>query len=88
MQVGDIVTRHECVSHEPMTGIVTYVHPENRYYTVRFDFKHGRSYTESYIIIDPERYPTGEYHHGQHYWPKMERDWMEVEKPSRLRRRH
>ncbi len=53
MQIGDkkscllFVGEHEPV---PRTGTVVYIHPERRFYTVRFDFEQGRSCTESYYF--------------------------------------
>lgn len=53
MLVGDRktcrITLGECL---PITreGIVTYIHPERRFYVVRFDCPQGRCYYESYYF--------------------------------------
>lgn len=53
MQIGD---KRRCLlnvgEHEPIpcTGTVVYIHPERRFYAVRFEFAQGRSCTECYYF--------------------------------------
>lgn len=53
MQVGDRKTcRIQHGEHMPFTreGSVTYIHPERRFYIVRFDCPQGRCYSESFYF--------------------------------------
>lgn len=54
MQIGD---RKTCVCFfgdelvgKTLTGTVTYIHPERRFYIVRFDFAQGRSFSEAFYF--------------------------------------
>lgn len=54
MQIGD---RKTCLCYfgneivgKKLTGTVTYIHPERRFYVVRFDFPQGRSFSETFYF--------------------------------------
>ena len=54
MQVGD---RKKCLCYfgeffnpKVLEGTVTYIHPERRFYIVRFDFARGRSFSEAFYF--------------------------------------
>lgn len=54
MEIGD---RKTCLCYfgneiagKKLTGTVTWIHPERRFYVVRFDFPQGRSFCESFYF--------------------------------------
>lgn len=54
MEIGD---RKTCLCYfgneiagKKLTGTVTWIHPEHRFYVVRFDFDRGRSFSESFYF--------------------------------------
>lgn len=59
MKIGDRVTRHTATMSDTtkekdkktMTGRVVYIHPENRYHVVEFDFLYG-SVRESFYGVE------------------------------------
>lgn len=59
MKIGDRVTRHTVTMSDTtketdkktMTGRVVYIHPENRYHVVEFDFLYG-SARESFYGVE------------------------------------
>lgn len=75
MQIGD---RKTCVCFfgnelvgKTLTGTVTYIHPERRFYVVRFDFAQGRSFSEAFYFPnragDPDARPRPlSMHEGNH----------------------
>lgn len=75
MQVGDRKTClcyfDEFFSPKVLEGTVTYIHPERRFYIVRFDFARGRSFSEAFYFPNragdmtaPPRLPSE--HEGNH----------------------
>ena len=66
LKVGDIIEQWVHFDHSPqemkMTGEVIWIHPENRFYRVRFKTTKGTYFTESYRFYGK--------HHGDAYVPE------------------